>query len=560
MPFAAWSLGLLGIALLAGGLREPVLGALGAGAVGILAAFHAPLPLGPAAWWLPWLFWALLSCLVSVQPCAGLPVIARWAAFVIYFAMAAQWDARLRRHWHAVLCALGAIIALAALASGAGRGFGANMTGLLPPYYNYSIFVVTAAAASAVALALNARSSRQSAALWALAAGLAACVLIARSRGGVLGLVAAGLWLTWRRAGAKTALILIAIGAFTGLAAPHDWTELLLKRRRALGEARPAIWRVAAGLAGHSPWFGEGPGNFASGFRRDPVEAKGAAARWGLWTPYAHSEPMHAAAETGWVGLVLWLAGFVAMLAGAFRTRGDLNNAPQTAARAALIAAVPQLFVDNMLQLPGLAFLFASAAAVARPIPSPASNAGISRPALLVLAVFALVAVAPDLYSRVSPGAPLAMRRAVAERAVRLFPADSDRMEDLAYVLEQSREIAQAYAAWAAAERLSPKNAIYPWRRGRLLMATTRPADAERAFAQALALEPSFLAARADRVAALSALGDFARAGAELDELRARAAAPRPGAILGYESTVSLLDPAAIARAEEIVRKGKMEK
>src|SRR6185369_1712641 len=64
---------LLAAAVLLGGLRDPLLGALGAAAAAVLAASDAPLALGPASWWLPWLGWAAVSCALSAQPAAGLP-------------------------------------------------------------------------------------------------------------------------------------------------------------------------------------------------------------------------------------------------------------------------------------------------------------------------------------------------------------------------------------------------------------------------------------------------------------------------------------------------------
>ena len=72
----SWTIRLLAAALLLGGLRDPRLAALGEAAVFALVWLERP-PLGPAGPWLPWLGWAFLSALLSPQPLAALPFLAR---------------------------------------------------------------------------------------------------------------------------------------------------------------------------------------------------------------------------------------------------------------------------------------------------------------------------------------------------------------------------------------------------------------------------------------------------------------------------------------------------
>jgi|CXWL01.1.fsa_nt_gi O-antigen ligase len=539
------SLGLLSASILAGGLRHPLLGALGAAAAAGLAAYEAPLALGPAIWWLPWIGWAGFSCFESAQPWAGLPVIARWSAFAIFLALAAKWDERARRLWLAGTCALGAVLAAAAVATGAGVGFGSTMTGLLPPYYNYTAFVLAAAAAAAASWALSAEPPKGlgRTALWTLVIGLIVCLLLARSRGGLIGLSAAAGWLTWRRGGMKVLLVVIAAVVVAAALAPAAWKDAAFKRTRSFAEARPKLWLAAGDLATGSPWFGEGPGNFSVGFLRQPVRSTGGAANWGLWTPYAHSEPLQAAAETGLVGLALWLLGFGATLFEAFGARAD-RDAAQVAARAALIAVLPQLLMDNMLQVPGLAFFCASLLAVSRP-PSSARGISWTRAPALALAAFALAAAAPGLLAApAAAGADLDERLIRAGRAVRIFPTDAYRREDLAQTLEEAGRGPEALQQWSAASGLAPFNAIYPWRSARLSPA----AAAEPLLRRTLELEPGFISARVDHVLVLRALGRRDEERAELEELSRRTATPTPPTMSGYERTIVRRLPADLAR------------
>ncbi|MDE2490769.1 MAG: hypothetical protein KGM24_07965, partial [Elusimicrobia bacterium] len=136
---------LLAASLLLGGLRDPRLAAGGEAAVFGLLWLERP-PLGPAAAWLPWLGLALLSTLASAEPLAGAPVLARWAAALGFFSLAAAWTAEERADWLKALLAVCAVLAAAALAT-----FGDQMRGLIPPNHNYTAFALSAGAAAGAA-------------------------------------------------------------------------------------------------------------------------------------------------------------------------------------------------------------------------------------------------------------------------------------------------------------------------------------------------------------------------------------------------------------------------
>ncbi|HEX4047285.1 MAG TPA: O-antigen ligase family protein, partial [Elusimicrobiota bacterium] len=507
----AWTLRLLAAALLLGGLRDQRLFAAGGAAVWALVWLERP-PLGLAAAWLPWLGWALVSACASASPLSALPVLARWAAALGFASLAAAWTAREREDWVKTLLAAGAVLAGAALWTGGRTGqFRNAMTGLIPPYYNYTAFALAAAAAAGAAWALHPkgpRGARRAAAL-AFAAGALGCLVLARSRGALLGMGAASLVWSARRWGPKAAgAWLFAAGAAGAFALSSPAARgAIFKTYRPRGEARPLIWRAAEEVASDSPWLGEGPGNFGAGFLRHQVPATGSPAREGLTTRYAHSEVLQAAGETGWAGLVLWLAALGTALSALWGRAGPEPAREAAAAAAAAMAA--QLLVDDMLQIPGLALLFFSAlaAAGARPRGGPRWP----RAAAAAGAALALAAWIPRALADGSPA-----------RAALLFPTDPGPVEDLAYRAEAQGRPAQADAEWAKAAALAPYDAVYPWRRAQLAAARGDWAGAESLSARAVGLEPDFPRARLLRAAALVRLGRRADARGQLAELRAR--------------------------------------
>ena len=532
---AKWAPRLLVLSLALGGLRDPRLFAV-AGTAAWAAVWLERPPVGPAAAWLPWLGWALMSTLVSSQPLAGLPVLARWSTVLACASLAGAWTARQREVWLRSFLAVAVILGVAALATGAGRDWTNAMTGLIPPYYNYSAFVLAAAAAASAAWILHPRGARglDRIGAGAVAALSLTCVVLARSRGAWLGLgVGAVLW-TARRWGPRAtmpialAAALFAAGLMSGRL-PSSVEAILFKKYRIHAEARPRLWLAAAGVATDRPLVGTGPGNFAVGFRRRPAAYEDGGARWAMSTDYAHSEPLQAAAETGWAGLALWLLGAGAAMLALFR-RAD-EDPVREAAAAAAAAMTAQLLSDNMLQIPALAALWLSALTLASAPPAGAKRTW-PRMAALLGATLAAISWISGVLAASGP-----------ERAAALFPADPGPREDLAYKAMAAGDTAEAERQWARARSLAPFDAIYPWRLAQLAAAAGRWEEAERLAANALALEPGFLEARLVRVEALVRLGRVSEARAALGELRGMLVGHQDvmwGS--GYERAVSRFD------------------
>ena len=498
-------LGLFAAALLLGGLRDPRLAALGEIAAFALVWLERP-ALGPAAAWLPWLAWAFLSAALSRQPFASSSFLARWAAVLAFFSLAAAWGEAERENWLKTLLAASAVLAAAALWTGAGAGFRGSMTGLLPPYYNYTTFAVSAGVAAGFAWALHPRAARHRPAALGVAVLGSVCLVLAHGRGAVLGVLCAALVWTARRWGWKAGLgALLAAGlagaAFQTDRLPSSWRAYVARHGGPYQDARLEIWHRAAGIADESGPLGAGPGSFGAAFQLRPVEVVGAQARWGLGTDYAHSELFQTAAETGWPGLALWLIGLGASLS--FLVGRASEEPAREAAALAAVAMAAHLAVDDMLQIPGLALLFFSTLAVAgggasggRRWPRAAAVAG---------ALLALVGWIPRALADGNPA-----------RAAALMPREAYPREDLAYRAMAAGYLAQADAFWAQAEERAPFDAVYPWRRAQIAAAQGRW-DAAEAFARRAAdAEPGFLNDRVLRAEALVRLGRRADARAEL--------------------------------------------
>lgn len=526
---------LLAFSLALGGLRDPRAFAVAAAATWVVVWRERP-ALGPSAAWLPWLGWAAISTLTSAQPLAGLPVVARWAAVLACASLAASWKPLEREEWLKSLLVVASGLACAALLSGAGRGFRSGMTGLIPPYYNYTAFVLAGAACAAGAWILHPRGARKAERIGAAAfLSLALlCLFLARSRGAWLGLGAGAAVWAIRRWGTRAAAAAAAAAAILGglLAAgllPSSIDDAVFKKYRPHMEARPRLWRAAASVATDHPWLGVGPGSFGVGFRRHPVPYEDGAARWTMSTDYAHSEPLQAAAETGWAGLALWLLGAGAAATALLARAGD--DPVRESAAAAAAAMTAQLATDNMLQLPALGALWLSALALASSTGGARTWAW-RRSAAAACAAFALVSWIPRAWASTS-----------AARAAALFPAEAAPREDLAYAAAAAGNAAEAEAAWSAARKLEPYNAVHPWRLAQLAGAREDWAGAERLAAEAASLEPGFLNARLVRAEALIRLGRVSEARSELNGLRETSASR--GAFPGntrYEMTVWFLD------------------
>lgn len=546
LPFAA---------ALAGGLREPAWAAGGLLALWALAALAPSRPKASAAGpWLALAAWIAFAAAASPEPLVSAPAAARAACAALVFAFARLLNQDEADLWTVGFVASGLIAALAAAVTGGlafvrggdAQSVANSMTGLIPPYYNYTAFVEAGAAAAAFACAMAPGAEPKARRSWGLAAALLALpLLVARSRGGELGFLVAG-GLVLARAGGKRAwlaLALMALGAAGTVA---------LKAGRP-NQVRPRIWRAATQIASERPLLGEGPDRFEAGFARHNFPSGLSIGRYQMTTPRAHSEPLEAAATAGWPGAVLFLSAALGPLALALRR--PRASAAREAALAAAAAMTAQLFVDNMLHLPGLALLYASALGAAAPAAAGAGRALTTRArlafaaaALACLAAFVPAAALSEGRKRLDAGLPAAARERLAREALRLSPRDGGWHEALGESLLEQGRVEDAAPELLRALELRP---FRPFPAYDLAAARARQGrwdEARELCGRALAAEPDYLNARLLRARALLAAGRKGDARAELAEARRRRAAlaaNAPSWTTAYDRALVAWDAAA---------------
>ena len=192
---------------------------------------------------------------------------------------ASLWEEPDRKRWLNALWG-GAFVLGAAARWGArhasARELGESMTGLIPPYYNYTAFVVAAAAAAAFAAAAAvARAPEQEGrgGYWRLLPLLAFfcwILYLQRARAASLGLagglrlgLGAPLRLARRLALAGAAAGLLGLTLFASL--PEGRRDFLLKKDKSQVAKRPEIWAAALAVARDHPVLGD-PGGFGGRF------------------------------------------------------------------------------------------------------------------------------------------------------------------------------------------------------------------------------------------------------------------------------------------------------
>jgi O-antigen ligase len=542
--------------LLLGGLRSPWLwtaAAAGLWSVGLMSRRETGL--GRAAPWVPWLLWALASLLLSAQPTTGLYAFARWLTVIFFYGLASAaaspaW--RRKWFWGFALCA-----PMLAVASFFIRSPHGTLIGLIPPYYNYTMFV-EAAFFSCVVAALghpDGPRGRLRALLWA-GMGLAlSVILLSRSRGALAAAAVSTLaWAATRGKRDRRMLLWAGLAAASAAAlAPTELWSHLFKLDMSQWFTRPQIWKAAWQASADHPWFGEGVGQFAAGFRRHnfPIHW---VSNYGFSAEHAESELLEVLVETGWPGLILFLIALVLSV----KPRKD-DFAREAASYACLAMGVHGL-VDNMLQLPALGLLFFSALACSA---GQADDHGKAPPQRLWLwgcslgLCLALAAAVPRgalaLYQRISEQESDPEERLKwLSKIDRLSPADDALHESMARAWLELRPPSptRAMEALERARRLNPTNAFYPMLQAQTCFALGRQREALDLASRTIELEPNFLGARLLRAEIWIRLGRKNAAYLELEEINRRQAALKGMPLYSnYDQGLAALDGARFERA-----------
>ncbi|MBI5882772.1 MAG: O-antigen ligase family protein [Elusimicrobia bacterium] len=557
------------LGLLLGGLRNPLLWTAFGAFIWILAFVSTAGDAGSSTErrlkpWLPWLAWAGLSLLASEQPWKGIFPFSRWLTLLVFFSLvASRWSSADSRRWLAGLAVAAAMLGLATLVV---PGTVHPRTGLMPPYYNYTVFVEAAFAAAALA-AIGHPDGPRGWKAWGLAAAGVFCLammVLARSRGGIAALAAAASLWAWRRGLRRQLAWGALVLALAAALSPPKVSSFVLKLDLSAWFTRPAIWKAGLQAVADHPLAGEGLGNFEKGFLRHNFP-KHWATNYGFSADHAHSEILEIMAETGLVGLALFAWAFWE----SFRRVARRGSSPaQEAGLNAFAAMSVQCVYDNMLHIPALAMLFFSSLACSQADDDASCSGSAVRPGSMTLLrgfcaaglILSLTAWLPRwLVERHVAEARQALdparRLEALVRAVRIFPADASIRADLAraWIGAKPSQPGRALAELSAAQRLNPTNAVTLLMRAEVLLALSgspghpdRPASPAAALLlnRAIELEPNFLAARLLRAELLALAGEAASAGRELEEVVSRQAdlkdEPRYTA---YDDMILSLDP-----------------
>lgn len=172
----------------------------------------------------------------------------------------------------------------------------------------------------------------------------------------------------------NTSVATVAVDQGFGSGAPAAAAQREESLRERLEVPRQALAMVAQG-----PWLGYGGGTFVTAFARHKQEG------YPLYWTHAHNDYVQVAADTGWLGLALWLVPGVWTARRALRLladdRSSLNRGIGAAAVMALLCMGMHSMVDFNLHIPANAMTFTVLLALAwAPLgPSSAGARGIER-------------------------------------------------------------------------------------------------------------------------------------------------------------------------------------
>ncbi|MBI4676849.1 MAG: O-antigen ligase family protein [Elusimicrobia bacterium] len=558
--------------LLAGGLRHPWAGTAACALVWGLAwrtdrLAQRRLVAGKGAGlWASFLVWLGLSVLASDQPWKGVYPLSVWLAVSAFFFMArGLWEEPERLLWLWTLCGASLVLMAGSVLI---QRVSYPWTGFMPPYYNYNAFVMVAVIGAGIGALGSGLSGRQRWGLMVVMALAVLWLLAARSRGGLFAAAAAAaIWLYRKE---RTRILFVGVLAAVTIAAliPQAGWERPLKLDMAYAFRRPQIWAAAVKMATEHPLLGAGLGNFEQGFVRHAFPAR-LATNYGFFSDRAHSEPLHLLAETGWVGLALFLAGLAVFLRGAASPAASSPRPLRDAGLGAFTAMSAHLLVDNMLHLPALALLYFSALAVASgrdalpegdARPAAQERPSLWRPACAAGLALALTAWIPArlgeiLKARTWSDPDSGRRIAAARAAVSLAPANDHLRSVLAraYMRASPPRPEAALREFKAASTLNPFNALHHAMAAEVHLRSGRPGPALAPLGEAVRLEPNFHNARLLLAEVLYRMGRTAPAREELSRLDERVESAKAFELHGgYDEIVVSLDErrrAALAEA-----------
>lgn len=234
-----------------------------------------------------------------------------------------------------------ALAALFGLAQAWQRGTELRVSGAMGLYMTYAGVLMIAGLVT-LARAIGAPSARERRLCWAALPLVLAALALTQTRGAWLGFGAGALLLVlaWRPKALLLLPLLLAIGYVAAPSAVKQRAHSLFDRQDATANDRLFLWRAGLSMVEAHPLLGVGPRNTRAAFaeHRHPDDPRPADQGPG----HLHSSPVQIAAETGLVGLALWLALWARTLARVLGLRRRLLPG-QRAARVAVDSSLAAL-------------------------------------------------------------------------------------------------------------------------------------------------------------------------------------------------------------------------
>jgi O-antigen ligase len=322
------------------------------------------------------------------------------------------------------------------------------------------------------------RAARAISALMILGATVA--VLLSGSRGALMGLAVAGVWLVWMRwSGFSHRARAATLAAGAVLLAAAGWIVAeRLREPDPFRYHRFRIWKASARVWLAQPWWGSGPGQFAIAAKQVQFPEEDGPLRWDRRFTVTHSDLLRGPAEFGTPAALALFAAV--LLAGAElrrRRRSGALGPRHDGTLAALLALAIRCLVDNPSNWPSVYLLacallgsLLSAPRAGPPVPlRTAPRLGL---ALLLVLVFAAGDAGPSAAHFLASDLPRgrlegeqAARLALAQRLNRLQPFY--RLREVESLLDGSEWGLEEYVAARekaeAAVRLQPADSGFEW-------------------------------------------------------------------------------------------------
>jgi len=493
--------------LLLGGGRNPYILAAACVPLAAVAGFGG-VSLSNIA--LLWLLWLGVTVLFAAEPLAALGVFAVWlAGFMLYGIAAKSSSAVGEKNVLRVVTIAGYALALGVILL---RLLGIEPSlYILPPNQNYAAALIASGFAAGLSFLFRAdypAANKKKMALFLLLP--AASVFVLHSRSGFFAMVFAAAVILWLNGLKKTAIAGLALPAIVLMLAP----DFILKSHDAFSFSRPVIWTTALSAAFHNPVFGVGPGGFENAYMQYSAPVFNGISYYWHYTPHAHNQLLQFAAETGVVGLALYLAFFVAV----FRRAALGAKYGYAAVLTALFAAS---FFEGVFMLPAVLFLMFIIAGFA--------DEGRDTRGGCVLAFVMLAGLSVFSFGRAS---------------IKVHPKTAElyAMRGEAELLRPQAEPYRALELFSRAAFLSPHNAVYKYQVGEIFLRLGAPASARLWLNDAVRLEPNFLRAKASLAVCLLAQNNKPAAAAMLDDIDRRAAALSALPARGYDALIARRD------------------